>query len=250
MMSPLSRIEELAAIHAEARSLAQRAGHHEDDLQALVVVADLHVRHAEDALSDALEGTQGSLEHLDSVLFALLRRTRDGANTARQLYAEAHEQRLAADVLLTHLDGHVKHEQMIEGRFSRDAVLVVDDYGEVREGIAEVLREAGFVVRTAANGLEGLLAAHEMRPAVIVMDLTMPVLDGIAATTLIKANEATRQARVIAYSANPGLDDPLVQTLFTAVMQKPATPATLLATVQQVASFEPIVATLDGCDER
>ena len=236
-MSPLSRVDELATIHAQARSLAHRAGHHEDDLQAFVVVADLHVRHAEAAVSDALEGTPRSLEHLDSLLSALLRSTRDGADTARQLCAEAHEQRLAADVLLTDLEDHVKHEQQIEGRFSRGAVLVVDDYGEVREGIAEVLREAGFVVRTATNGLEGLLAAHEMRPAVIVMDLTMPVLDGIAATTLIKANEGTRQTRVIAYSANPRLDDPLVQTLFTAVVQKPATPAALLATVQHVAGL-------------
>ena len=82
-------------------------------------------------------------------------------------------------------------------------MLVVDDYGDVRELIAEVLRNAGFVVRTAANGLEGLLAAYEMRPAVIVMDFAMPVLDGLEATRLIKASEAMRQARVIAYTSTP-----------------------------------------------
>lgn len=126
---------------------------------------------------------------------------------------------------------------MIEARSRRRAVLVVDDYGDIREVVAEVLRTAGFVVRTAANGLEALLAAHEMRPAVIVMDLSMPVLDGIAATKLIKAHEATCQTRVIAYSATPPLDDRVGQTLFTAVLQKPATPAVLLATVQHVASL-------------
>jgi hypothetical protein len=74
-------------------------------------------------------------------------------------------------------------------------VLVVDDYGDVRDLLARVLEGAGFLVRTAANGLEGLIAAYEMRPAVIVMDVSMPVLDGIEATRLIKAGEATRDAR-------------------------------------------------------
>ena len=55
-------------------------------------------------------------------------------------------------------------------------MLVVDDYYDVRELAARVLQDAGFVVRTAANGLEGLMAAYEMRPGVILMDVTMPVL--------------------------------------------------------------------------
>jgi CheY-like chemotaxis protein len=40
--------------------------------------------------------------------------------------------------------------------------------------VALVLRDAGFLVRTAVNGLEALMAAYEMQPAVIVMDMTMP----------------------------------------------------------------------------
>jgi DNA-binding NtrC family response regulator len=68
-----------------------------------------------------------------------------------------------------------------------------------------VLQNAGFVVRTASNGLEALIAAFEMRPAVIVMDVTMPVLDGLEATRLIKAADATRHARVIAFTADSTL---------------------------------------------
>jgi CheY-like chemotaxis protein len=236
-MSRPSPFEQLAAIRDEARILVQRAGDHVDELQTLVAAADTQVRHAEGALSDALDGTHQSVEHLRSLLSAHLRRSQDGAETARQLCAGAHEQRVAAGLMLRHLQGHVGSEQVIERRSRRDTVLIVDDYGAIREGIAEVIRNAGFVVRTAANGLEGLLAAHEMRPAVIIMDLTMPVLDGITATRLIKAGNATCQTRVIAYTADSAFDGSLAQTLFTAVVEKSVTPAALLATVQRVVNL-------------
>ena len=112
---------------------------------------------------------------------------------------------------------------------------MVDDYDDVRAFVAQVLQNGGFVVRTAANGLEALFTAYEMRPSVIVMDVTMPVLDGIESTRLIKASEATRQARVIAYTANPTLDHGLVQGLFAAVVHKPASPSVILETVQALA---------------
>jgi CheY-like chemotaxis protein len=114
---------------------------------------------------------------------------------------------------------------------------VVDDYGSVRDLLARLLRDAGFVVRTAANGLEGLIAAYERRPGVIVMDVSMPVLDGIEATRLIKAGEATRAARVIAYTGNPSFDRSPTRALFAAVLTKPATPGAVLATVQQLAGL-------------
>jgi CheY-like chemotaxis protein len=115
-------------------------------------------------------------------------------------------------------------------------VLVVDDYGDIRDLLARVLEGAGFDVATAANGLEGLIAAYEMRPAVIVMDVAMPVLDGIEATRLIKAGEATRDARVIAYTGNSLVDANPSYALFAAVLHKPATPAAVLETVQLCAA--------------
>jgi CheY-like chemotaxis protein len=63
----------------------------------------------------------------------------------------------------------------------------------------------------------------------------MPVLDGVEATRLIKAGDATRHARVIAYTGNASFDTSPTRTLFAAVLTKPATPAAVLATVQQVA---------------
>lgn len=225
------------SIRDAASRLVDRAGMHENDLQALVATADMHIRHAEEALSDAVDATHGRGEYLRAVLRTQLQQSQDDAATARKLCAGAHVQHEAAGLLLAHLDGDRFAQHRTEPHRRIDAVLVVDDSEDLRDMVTAVLRNAGFTVRTAANGLEGLLAAYDIRPEVIVMDVSMPVLDGIEATRLLKAAEATRQARVIAYTGNSPLDDSVVENLFAAVLQKPATPAALLAMVQHVASL-------------
>ncbi|HVQ22111.1 MAG TPA: DNA-binding response regulator, partial [Candidatus Saccharimonadia bacterium] len=63
-----------------------------------------------------------------------------------------------------------------------------------------------------------------------------PILDGIQATRLIKAADATRGARVIACTGTPSALDGLAEALFVAVLTKPASPDELLATVRQHAA--------------
>lgn len=221
--------EQLADLRHDARILIERAGDQEGQLEALVVAAERDIRQAEAAVSHSTDLDLDEIRHL---LSAQLQRSTAGAATVRQLCVGAHQQHAAARRLLAHLD-----RDHGAGAPCPHAVLVVDDYGDIREVVARVLEDAGFVVRTAANGLEGLIAAYEMRPGVIVMDVTMPVLDGIEATRLIKAGDATRHARVIAYTGNPLFDDSPTRTLFAAVLRKPTTPDVVLATVQQVASL-------------
>ena len=215
----------LAIVRRDAQRFIQRAGNHESQLEALVAAAEGDLRHAETARSEAADA---DVDQLRNMLFAQAERSAAGAAMAKRLCASAHEQHGAARRFLVHLDRGAVDEYP-------NVVLVVDDSGDIRDLIALVLQNAGFVVRTAANGLEALIAAYEMRPAVIVMDVSMPVLDGIEATRLIKASEATRDARVIAHTGDlPGAAS-LTGTLFAAVLQKPTTPDVLLATIQRVA---------------
>ncbi|HEV8630383.1 MAG TPA: response regulator [Thermoanaerobaculia bacterium] len=83
-------------------------------------------------------------------------------------------------------------------------VLIVEDHAESREGIAEYLTLCGFEVSTAADGLQGIEAARNLQPQVIVMDLAMPVLDGWEATRRLKADWSTRHIPIIALSAFGG----------------------------------------------
>ena len=221
--------EQLAHLCHDARLLTDRAGDQASQLEAFVAAVERDMRHAEAAVSHA--GHDVDVDEARRLLSAQLERSAAGAAAAKRLLAGAHQQHAAACRLLADLDDDRRAAPC------PSAVLVVDDYGDVRDVLARVLADAGFVVRTAANGLEALIAAYEMRPGVIVMDVSMPVLDGIEATRLIKAAEATRDARVIAYTSNPSFNDGLARTLFAAVLIKPATPGAVLAAVQHVAGL-------------
>ena len=224
------------ALRDAARALVDRASDDEDRIEALVAAADTDTRRAEAELSHAGDLTSSSVDDVRRILRSQLERSVDGARAARQLLARAREQTVAAARLLSHAHCDLSDEPP-EALRGRHAVLVVDDYSENREFLSVLLHNAGFVVHTAANGLEGLYAAYEMRPGVIVMDLTMPVLDGLEATRLIKATDATRHARVIAYTGNPTAGERHVGELFVTVLQKPASPDTVIATVQHAASL-------------
>ena len=78
--------------------------------------------------------------------------------------------------------------------------LVVDDHDSVRAILAAILSEYGLdVVGVCADGREAVEASRELRPDAVVMDVRMPVLDGIAATREIK--EVSPTTRVVLLTA-------------------------------------------------
>lgn len=81
-------------------------------------------------------------------------------------------------------------------------VLVVDDVDHGREIFAEYLEFRGFRVATAADGLEALEKAFELKPDVILMDLSLPGIDGWEATRRLKQDDRTRAIPVIALTAH------------------------------------------------
>ena len=75
-------------------------------------------------------------------------------------------------------------------------VLVVDDHALFREGLAGLLSSQPDieVIDEASDGLEALVKAQELRPDLILMDVTMPGCDGLEATQLIKKPCRTRRS--------------------------------------------------------
>jgi two-component system cell cycle response regulator DivK len=232
MSNPFSS-EHLACIRNDAQHLAEGARDHEDQLDGLVRTAD-GIVHDAAAMSVALARSDVDSNERQRLCSDQVRRSVENAEATRRACVSAREQHVSAHRLYTSIDNEcVDGQELAASRAT--PVLVVDDAQDVRDLIAIVLRNAGFVVRTAGNGLEALLAAYEMKPAVIVMDVTMPVLDGIEATRLIKATEGIRESKVIAHTGN-GSIPALHERWFVAVLPKPSPPEVVLAAVQNAAS--------------
>src|SRR5215216_6241460 len=81
-------------------------------------------------------------------------------------------------------------------------VLVVDDYQDAREMYSEYLEFSGFRVAEARNGLEALDKAFELLPDLILMDLSLPGMDGWEATRRLKADERTKHIPVVALTGH------------------------------------------------
>ena len=227
--------DEYARIGDGARRVEAQTQSNEQQIENFLAKTETDVELAFAALSEYPKGTQACLDHVVLALRTQLQRSQDSVAIARQMCVAARENRLAATRLASDLLGSRDDGESPRPAVRR-AVLVVDDYEDSRELVSLLLHEAGFIVRTARNGLEAIIAAYEMCPAVIVMDVNMPVLDGLEATRLIKAIDAIRDAPVIAYTAKPVLSDILVKNLFAAVLQKPAPPELVLETVRRLAT--------------
>jgi two-component system cell cycle response regulator DivK len=81
-------------------------------------------------------------------------------------------------------------------------VLVVDDFADNREMYSEFLSFSGYDVIEARNGKEAIEAAQERTPDIIIMDLSLPVMDGWEATRRLKADERTHSIPVVALTGH------------------------------------------------
>jgi CheY-like chemotaxis protein len=81
-------------------------------------------------------------------------------------------------------------------------VLVVDDFQDNREMYCEFLAFSGFRVIEAANGREAVDQAFAKLPDVIIMDLSLPIMDGWEATRLLKGDARTRTIPVVALTGH------------------------------------------------
>ena len=223
-MADFFSAEQLARLRDDARRLAVRSSQHEDSVRKHLEAAEANLEQVRLAWSDHSAFTPAG--SLSQALRTQMAHSYAEVDAAQRLSAGANENHQAADRLATDLGGRIDGDR-------GPGVLVVDDYEDSREWLSVVLVNAGFSVRSATNGLEALLAAYDLQPAVIVMDLMMPVLDGLEAARLIKCIEELRHTRVIAYTARTPAP---TSELFTAVIRKPSSPDVVVDTVKRWAA--------------
>lgn len=88
-----------------------------------------------------------------------------------------------------------------------ELILVVEDHPPFRLLLADVLEAHGYRVSVAATGEEALAQARREAPALVLMDIRMPGMGGVAATRELRADPATRDARIVALTASAMPDE-------------------------------------------
>jgi two-component system, cell cycle response regulator DivK len=118
----------------------------------------------------------------------------------------------------------------------RPRVLLVDDYPDAREMYSEYLQYSGFDVVEAGNGMEALQRAAESAPDIILMDLSLPVMDGWEATRRLKADPRTAGIPVVALTGHAlaGISEGAKKAGCDAFVTKPCLPDELVKEIRKV----------------
>jgi signal transduction histidine kinase/DNA-binding NarL/FixJ family response regulator len=108
---------------------------------------------------------------------------------------------------LTARDGAERTASRITARITgysgaRRRVLIADDEPTNRMLLVKMLGSLGFETREVGNGAEALKAVADFRPDVLITDLAMPVMDGLAVARALRRDEATRDLSILAVSAS------------------------------------------------
>lgn len=95
-------------------------------------------------------------------------------------------------------------DELLRTQRDRPLILIVEDQPELRQLYVQTLSVSGFDVIEAGNGADAISHTAEQRPDVVLMDLSLPVVDGWEATRRIKRDTRTAHIPVVALTAHDG----------------------------------------------
>ena len=117
-----------------------------------------------------------------------------------------------------------------------ERILIVDDEAPVAELLEQALRQEGYEVTRAEDGMEAMNRIQAFEPDVVIMDVMMPRLDGVQTTRLLRRNRNFRDVVIVALSART--DQPARDAMREAganlYMRKPFTIARLVERVREL----------------
>jgi len=129
---------------------------------------------------------------------------------------------------------HIQGYRRSDGKVDPLRILVVDDIWENRRILLSLLDHLGFAVQEAGDGQTAVQQCETWQPMVILMDLKMPVMDGLTATRLIRRTLAGQKVLIVALSANVFTEsrEASLEAGCDAFLEKPVNAQALLALLQ------------------
>ncbi|MEX2221510.1 MAG: response regulator [Candidatus Rokuibacteriota bacterium] len=124
---------------------------------------------------------------------------------------------------------------------ARPRILVVDDEGNLRDVLVEVLKRDGYEVDSAADGADGLRRAEAQRYDLLITDLRMPGLEGPELYEAVRRRYPDNPPRVIFMSANTGIEEYATFLAGTGepALEKPFNLADMRQVVMQILTQKP-----------
>jgi two-component system, CAI-1 autoinducer sensor kinase/phosphatase CqsS len=114
-------------------------------------------------------------------------------------------------------------------------ILIADDNVDVQAVLGILLRGAGFQTVTAYDGEEAVNLAAQVQPDLVLMDIALPRLDGLAAARRIRSLDGLESIPIVGCSAyEPEEDDEAMQTQLNAFLRKPTDFSTLLTVMNHL----------------
>lgn len=116
-----------------------------------------------------------------------------------------------------------------------DTILIVEDNAKNMKLVRDILRHKGWLTLEAVTGEEGVRLALEHKPALVLMDIQLPDIDGITALRRIREHAALDAMPVLAVSASvmPDEQQQIVSSGFDAYLTKPISLKPFIATVER-----------------
>jgi len=124
-------------------------------------------------------------------------------------------------------------------QFEPAHLLIVDDIGVNRELVKGYLENYGFTMLEAANGQEALDTLESIQPALVLMDMKMPVMDGYEATSRIKAREEWNEVKIVALTASTmAQNEAEIRQMTDDYLRKPVSRDDLIGTLMRYLPYE------------
>ena len=119
---------------------------------------------------------------------------------------------------------------------SRHRLLLVEDNEDNRTIYSTLLRHLGYEVIEAQNGVQAIELARSERPDLILMDISIPEMDGWEATRILRGDPVTKDVPIVALTAHALEDDRerAAEVGFSSYLAKPIEPRAVLAEVRRL----------------
>lgn len=115
-------------------------------------------------------------------------------------------------------------------------ILIIDDDAAVQDHVGAVLREAGFRTAVASNGLDGLKQLNSVEAHLVILDVTMPEMDGLQTCRLIRATGKHKDVPILMLTSRGDITDMMEARKMGAddYLVKPVDPELLLKKIDRL----------------